>query len=382
MKITLFSLATALATASAVERFNEVLIPEGHTKMSNIVSPLPHTYLLEDDVPANWDWDNIDGKSYLTHSLNQHIPQYCGSCWAHGALSALADRIKIDRSFNDNVGDDMNQGDDINLSVQWVLNCGAGTAGSCHGGYHTGVYELIQEKGQIPYDTCMPYIACSSDSNDGFCPHVDTTCSALNTCRTCSTFTENGGTCVALDYYPNATVAEYGVVGGTNAFQKLFETNEHRASMIRAEIHARGPVAATVNAEPLLPYEGGILDFEEGDENYPSDGVNHIVSITGYGQDEETGKNYWIVRNSWGQYWGELGFFKIAAGKNLMGIESEAAWATPGSYTVKNMPCSEDGSVCGGERQGTKYVAQHYVDPSVRHAAAKAAAQANLRVKK
>lgn len=54
------------------------------------------------------------------------------------------DRIKIARK---------GEGHDIILSIQYILNCGAGTAGSCHGGYHTGVFQLIQETGFIPFET-------------------------------------------------------------------------------------------------------------------------------------------------------------------------------------------------------------------------------------
>ena len=127
----------------------------------------------------------------------------CGSCWAHGAISALGDRIKIARGAI---------GDDINLSIQYILNCGGEVAGSCHGGYHTGVYQLIKEVGYVPYDTCMPYMACSEESTEGFCPHVDTTCANQNICRTCDTFGGMGGTCTEIDFFPNATVAEYGMV--------------------------------------------------------------------------------------------------------------------------------------------------------------------------
>jgi C1A family cysteine protease len=44
------------------------------------------------DLPTSWDWRE---KGLLTTDLNQHIPVYCGSCWAHATASTLGDRIKI-----------------------------------------------------------------------------------------------------------------------------------------------------------------------------------------------------------------------------------------------------------------------------------------------
>ena len=99
-----------------------------------------------------------------------------------------------------------------------------------------------------------------------------------------------GGKCSEIDYFPNATIAEYGTYsymtsGGSAASHKIM-----------AEIYARGPVATGVNAEPLVKYEGGIVR----DTKIWHMMVNHVVSITGWGTDEETGDKYWIVRNSWG----------------------------------------------------------------------------------
>jgi cathepsin X len=62
-----------------------------------------------------------------------------------------------------------------------------------------------------------------------------------------------------------------------------------------AEIYARGPVAAGVNAQPLVKYQGGVVK----DEALWNMMVNHVVSIVGWGTEEETGDKYWIVRNSW-----------------------------------------------------------------------------------
>jgi hypothetical protein len=52
----------------------------------------------------------------------------------------------------------------------------------------------------------------------------------------------------------------------------------------------------------------------------------------------------------------EMGFFRILAGHNSLGIEMEVAWATPGAFTVHNYPCYEDGANCAKT--------QYYEDPS------------------
>ena len=295
---------------------------------------MPHEYLDAAKLPANFNWANINGTSYLTRMLNQHIPQYCGSCWAHGAISALQDRVKIARQGL--------SGPDVYLSIQYILNCATDVAGSCHGGSATGVYEFIKHHSKdrsIPFETCQPYLACSSESKEGFCSHVDTTCSPSNTCVTCNTFSMLHGKCKPILEYPNCTIAEYGQL-------------PNDANAIKAEIFARGPVPAGVNAEALLEYDGSILD-ETFCSNW-DDGVNHIVSIVGWQTDPESGLEYWIVRNSWGTYWGDMGMFYIELGKNLLGIESEVSWATPGKCTETNFPCDEDGGNCS-------YM--QYVDP-------------------
>ena len=117
----------------------ELLFP-GDKELQHVTSPLPFTYISEQDLPRAFSWDNVNGKSYLTRNLNQHIPQYCGSCFAHSSMSALADRIKIARNAT---------GVDINLSIQFILNC-ASEAGSCHGGSAIRVYHVLHKMGAIP----------------------------------------------------------------------------------------------------------------------------------------------------------------------------------------------------------------------------------------
>ena len=264
-------------------------------------------------LPSEFNWEGL-----LTKNLNQHIPQYCGSCWAHGAVSALGDRIKIARN---------GRVPDINLAIQYILNCGVESAGSCNGGNHISAYKFIKDSGYIPYDTCLAYEACSSDSDEDGCQNRDYTCKPINICRTCSTFKSMGGKCVGLNHFPNATVSDYGAVRGAHHMMN--------------EIYKRGPIACGINANAILEYKGGLYDNDDESKE-----IDHIVSITGWGYDNSTGKQYWHVRNSWGEYWGEMGYIRVVLGTNQLGTEADCAWATPGTWTELNEPCNEDGSNC------------------------------------
>ena len=274
-------------------------------------------YISTNDLPKSFTWSNVNGVNYLTKNLNQHIPVYCGSCWAHGSVSALADRIKIMRNA---------AYPDINLSIQFILNCQLG--GSCNGGDHLAAYKAIHDYGSIPYDDCMVYQACSSDSSEEACQNSQNfDCSAVNVCRTCDTFSNKGGTCSPIKYYPNATIYSFGAI--------------RDASNMMAEIYKNGPIACGINAEVIVDYKKGVLDVPKKPKI-----VNHIISIVGWGYDESTGKQYWNIRNSWGSYWGELGFMRLVLGENQIGIEKSCAYAIPGSWTINNVPCYEDGSNC------------------------------------
>ena len=279
-------------------------------------------YMLPDiakgeEMPNEFTWSNKGGVNYLTKNLNQHIPSYCGSCWAHGSISALADRIKIARNA---------KFPDINLSIQFLLNCQFG--GSCMGGDHLAAYKAIKEYGQIPFDDCMVYQACSSDSKEAACANKkDFTCQPVNICRTCDTFTSHGGKCTPINYYPNTTISSFGSV--------------RDADNMKSEILKNGPIACGINAIEIEEYQGGVLDIPQARKM-----IDHIISVVGWGYDSTIDKQYWIIRNSWGSYWGEMGFMRLVLGENQLGIEKSCAWAIPGSWTEHNTPCNENGDNC------------------------------------
>ena len=240
------------------------------------------------------DWRNVNGTDFTMGAKSQFLPSPCGSCWAHGSMGALSDRIVIRSGIR------------FDISPQGLLDC-AQVAGSCNGGSHYLAYEFMTKNGMTD-TTCSPYRGVDH-SNWG-----ESACSS-RMCRTCDRF----GTCSyrAANETLSVKVEQFGSVLGVNA--------------MKAEISARGPIACSMyaHADIFENYEGGIIQ-----DTTKYSGTTHVVNVVGFSKSEE-GVPYWIVRNSFGTYWGELGYYRVEIGKNIYNMESSnCSWAVPDSEFI------------------------------------------------
>ena len=162
------------------------------------------------------------------------------------------------------------------LSPQDLVSCDENDFG-CNGGSMVNSWKYLLENGVVS-DTCYPY-----ESGQGSVP----------ACRK---------TCVNEEEWVKYKAASANVFYGPDAFKEEIQTN--------------GPVHTHFEVyDDFFSYSGGIYKHVSG-------GLAgwHAVPIIGWGV--EDGTNYWIVQNSWGDSWGEKGFFRIAEGECSIDEES------------------------------------------------------------
>jgi cathepsin F len=232
----------------------------------------PTIVKVKNAAPDAWNWKD---QGVVSDVKDQGS---CGSCWAFSTMGNLEGLYALEKGVVKT------------FSEQQLVDCDTLDSG-CNGGLMEYSFTWLKDNGGFNLDTDYPYKgtkqACKSDSSK----YVD--------------MKVTGYKKLANGYSNWDCVDEDGIK------ELLYET---------------GPLAVALNANPLQTYSSGILDKTAA--QCPTSGLNHAVTMVGYGTDSASGKDYWLVKNSWGKSWGESGYFRIRRGNGTCGINCYITTAT------------------------------------------------------
>ena len=232
----------------------------------------PTIVKVKNAAPDAWNWKD---QGVVSDVKDQGS---CGSCWAFSTMGNLEGLYALEKGVVKT------------FSEQQLVDCDTLDSG-CNGGLMEYSFTWLKDNGGFNLDTDYPYKgtkqACKSDSSK----YVD--------------MKVTGYKKLANGYSNWDCVDEDGIK------ELLYET---------------GPLAVALNANPLQTYSSGILDKTAA--QCPTSGLNHAVTMVGYGTDSASGKDYWLVKNSWGKSWGERGYFRIRRGNGTCGINCYITTAT------------------------------------------------------
>lgn len=197
----------------------------------------------------------------------------CGSCWAFSTIASV-EAINF-----------LETGELISLSEQELVDCDRSYNDGCNGGLMDYAFEFIVKNGGIDTEKDYPYTG-----RDGRCD----------------------------EYRKNARVVSI------DAYEDVPYNNEKALQKAVAEQPIS--VAMEGGGRDFQLYESGIFTGKCGTA------LDHGLTAVGYSS--EKGLDYWIVRNSWGESWGEKGYMRMQ--RNVKQQTGLCGIAMEPSYPVKN----------------------------------------------
>jgi len=283
-------------------------------------------------LPRTFDWrlaEDIKTRTSSTFSLSTPINQgTCGNCWACSIALVLTDRFAIQNSTTS----------PQLFSITWLTSCNLlcpdedNCVQGCDGadlGTAIRFLSLNFGAGGIPLDSCIPWVpeAAEDARRKRF--------AALKSCQkdlgspspSCKTLQEQCAVCDTNASHLNTNV----FVNGAGQHRLL------DVESIKQDIWLNGPVSAAFQVFADFQYNStGVPAFQSTGEVYIYDGAAesvgfHAVSIVGWGEKSVLLPNqgpvtvpYWIVRNSWGTDWGDMGYWLHAMQNSRQNINVDA----------------------------------------------------------
>ncbi len=212
-------------------------------------------------LPTSFDWRSQGGCTPVRDQGG------CGSCWAFGTVAVLEAAILI------------RHGIEVDLSEQWLLNCNR-DGFSCSGGWFAHDYH------QWKVDSCG-HVGAVLESNAPYAA------------------TEQACNCSLPHSYRIDSWDYIGPDGDSDGVPDV--------EAIKQAIMTYGPVSAAVYVDaPFTAYTGGVFNASAAGS------VNHAIVLVGW-DDAQGRSGVWILRNSWGEYWGESGYMRIEYGCSSVG---------------------------------------------------------------
>lgn len=181
----------------------------------------------------------------------------------------------------------------------------------CEGETLINIWQYLYRYG-VPENSCFFY--GDEENQQDLDPNLTLIDNSNLTCSSFLTNTFDVCTSTKKPLISHRAGGYYFVPGTTNKNSAKESGSEFN---IRKEIYKWGPCSTgMIIYEDFLSWDGkGIYRWDKKTASLGG----HAVVLIGWGEENE--EKYWVVRNSWGDNWGENGYFKIIRGENECEIE-------------------------------------------------------------